>query len=514
VRAQGRPLRRPRARRPESGAARRLTRGRPRGGAAWGLGVAILVAALHAPRTDPLTTDSEAYLDVARNVLAGEGLVQRIVDFWRPAVPDPLGLWPPGYPVAIASAARLGLEPERAARAVSVAAFLAFAVAFHALARRAAGERGGALALLLALATPRLGHAAVMAWSEMMYLALATTGLLGIARLADEPGRQGRGPVTVAALAGAAIGLATVTRYIGLLLIPFGVVALTMGRAPARVRWVWLLAALPLPALWLAHNLATFGALAGPGLPASDRDVAAILRATGAGMRWGFLPHGLGAHAWTAALALAGLAAAVMTAVRLGGAAAIAAAYGLCHLVALVVLRARANFNDIGDRYLAPVDPFLWLAVAAALAALGRRGGRGRWAARGIAVVLAAAALFGLGQTLASRPAPPPATARRAVEAEELRRLLGPDGPPVLSDAGHRVRSATGRSAVQIPGARFAMRPFRVADERRWRAAGVAIALLRRDPASMARLDRDVAPVVSRWHAEDSTASFVRYRLP
>src|SRR5678815_1103580 len=54
--------------------------------------LALAIAQLFDLSVAPFTTDSDSYLDVAKNLLAGQGLVMRIVDSWRPAIPDPMGL--------------------------------------------------------------------------------------------------------------------------------------------------------------------------------------------------------------------------------------------------------------------------------------------------------------------------------------------------------------------------------------------------------------------------------------
>ena len=112
---------------------------------------ALALVAVVAPRVAGWTTDSDAYIDVAANLRAGRGLVQGVVDFWRPAVPEPLGMWPPLYPALVALGGVFGMPLDLAARLVSAASFAAFAAAFHALAARALGRGPGALVTLFAL---------------------------------------------------------------------------------------------------------------------------------------------------------------------------------------------------------------------------------------------------------------------------------------------------------------------------------------------------------------------------
>ena len=80
-----------------------------------------------------------------------------------------------------------------------------------------------------------------------------------------------------------------------------------------------------------------------------------------------------------------------------------------------------------------------------------------------------------------------------------------PAGPgPVLSDAGHLVRTASTRPAVEIPPAYYAGRAFMGTDRDRWQGRGVEEAVLTRGS--------EVRAVLSGWIPVDSTAHFVLLR--
>ncbi len=492
---------------------------------------ALVIGAVVGTRTPGFTTDSESYLDVARSVVAGHGLVQHVADFWRPRLPDPLGLWPPLYPLLVAALARLGAPLEGAARFVSGVAFPLFALAFLALAGELLGAGAAALAVtLIAIATLAVAFAAGMAWSEMPYLALATAALLLLARVeaANRATRDGPPPRLVL-LAGLLAGLAALTRYIGVVLIPVGFAWLLFMRVPSRARLVWLLAAAIPPGAWFVHNLVRFHALTGPGLPPAHGSPFAVLAQLLPALRWGFVPWPLEASAWVSALFVVLLFALGAFAWATGGARALVAAYAGAYLLALLSLRASLTFNVIGYRYLTPVIPLLWLAAASGLAWLADRMRFAGAVARALAIGLLALSAVALVRFVVRLPSPSPERVARRAELTELRALLADAGGAVLSDAGHRVRSATGRDAVEVPPAPFAAREFTAADEQRWRAAGVTEAVFRSgswrgaDPARVrAGLTARFGPHLAtrlmpgspgRWTVVDSSATFVRFAL-
>ena len=149
-------------------------------------------------------------------------------------------------------------------------------------------------------------------------------------------------------------------------------------------------------------------------------------------------------------------------------------------------------------------------------------------------VTTLALALAGIGFVRAAfvHPSPAESVRLRTARHAELRTLVPPDTLPVLSDDGHSVRSATGRAAVQLPAGPFRLRAFESGELERWRAAGVAVALMSaaawtdtlggRDGAR-ARVEarhgawlaaRLLPGSPERWTVADSTPGYVRFTLP
>ena len=473
--------------------------------AAW----AALAVAVAWPRLPGFTTDSDAMVDVAKTLLEGRGLAQSVVDFWRPAVPDPLGLWPPVYPLVVALLGALGVALPFAARLVSAGAFVLFALAFHSLARRAAGRPFAFVATLVVLLGPGLVQAGATAWSETLYLFLLTLGLAWTSDVVEAP------DVRRAALAGVMLGLAADTRYVGIALLPVAFLWVT-SKVRGRALLAWTLGAVVPVALWIAHDLVAFGRPLGPGLPAGPRTLGEVLRILLGSLRWEFLPPALAITPFLAFPALALVGVAVLWALKRGGIARLAALVALVQLAAVVFATWRYAINDPNGRYTLVAWPFLGLVACAAVqAGIARAFTQTRAAtiayagASGIALLVAGA---GFGAFLATTIAPPARLiARRHLQVAMLQ-IVEPTGGPILTDSGHLLRVTTGRSTVQVPPPRYRLREFNEADEARWRALGVREALFRIDnrgrlgPWLDARID-------GGWAVADSAAGLVLYRF-
>ncbi len=78
-----------------------------------GIGAAIVIgySLLFGTLIYPFSPDSSAYIEAARNLLAGHGLVLTPKAIQYDLEYEPLQLFPPGYPLLIALIAALGLPP-------------------------------------------------------------------------------------------------------------------------------------------------------------------------------------------------------------------------------------------------------------------------------------------------------------------------------------------------------------------------------------------------------------------
>jgi 4-amino-4-deoxy-L-arabinose transferase-like glycosyltransferase len=154
---------------------------------------------------------------------------------------------PPLYPGLLAIPSALGLDSYDAHRVLSCFFGAAAIVVIGMLGRRVGGPRVGLIAAVVAAVYPALWMLDASLRSESLYLPLVALVLLLAYRLRDEPGWRR------AALLGAAIGLAALTRSEALLLVPL----LLPWRKPKLAAAV-VAACFLVVAPWLARNWITF----------------------------------------------------------------------------------------------------------------------------------------------------------------------------------------------------------------------------------------------------------------
>ena len=216
------------------------------------LGMALVLARV-LPYNAAVNSDSQNYIEMARNVLAGEGFTNY--------EGSSIALWPPGYPLLLAVAGFGIIDPYDVAGPLNAAMFgLAILAVGRYLRRRL---EVGLLALwacvALALALP-LAEVARWAWSETSFILFATLALIQT----DRALRDG----SWATLAWAAIfcALAWQMRYIGAVVSALtGLALLLAGGMPLSLRlrraaFFAAIAGAPM-ALWFLRNYIATGRL-------------------------------------------------------------------------------------------------------------------------------------------------------------------------------------------------------------------------------------------------------------
>jgi 4-amino-4-deoxy-L-arabinose transferase-like glycosyltransferase len=174
-----------------------------------------------------LSPDSAAYIGAARGLLAGLGL-------GSPAPTGgfrPLLLYAPLFPTLLAAIGVFGIDPLDAARYLNSALFGANIFLSGVIIGRDTGSRSTAIvgSILLLLSVPMLKiHS--MAWSEPTFIFFSLLALLWLSRYVE---RGGTGWVIAAA---AAVGLADLSRYAGLFLIPAGIGVVASIGGPQSLR--------------------------------------------------------------------------------------------------------------------------------------------------------------------------------------------------------------------------------------------------------------------------------------
>ena len=222
--------------------------------AAAALGMALVLA-----RTLPygvgLSYDSLFYIEVARNVLAGEGFVNYDGTIYT--------VWPPGYPLLLAAAGLGIIDPHTIAPSLNAVLFGLTILVVGRYLRGRLETRFLALwgCLAIALALP-LADVARFALSGMAFILFATLALIQTDRALQGNRR--------AALAWAAIfcALAWQMRYIGAVVPALtGLALLLAGGMPLsrrmrRTAFFAAIAGAPM-ALWLLRNYLSTGGLTG-----------------------------------------------------------------------------------------------------------------------------------------------------------------------------------------------------------------------------------------------------------
>jgi hypothetical protein len=99
-----------------------------------------------------------------------------------------------------------------------------------------------------------------------------------------------------------------------------------------------------------------------------------------------------------------------------------------------------------------------------------------------------------------SLPPDPAIPATRADRAAIAHLVAAREDGPILSDAGHLVRVATGQPAVQIPPPEFRLRDYGEEDDARWARAGVVRAVMASGP-----------PPAGTWHAVETAGRFTLF---
>lgn len=168
-----------------------------------------------------LTNDGYQYLDAAGHLLARNGLATSVAHFdeqvaWG-KLPVPLTHFPPGYPIAIAAVAALGLVPLDAAYILSIAGFVGTTLLLLHAWRRLGLEPFAAAMLCLVW----IGNGYALLFSTVLgpgaLFIVCTTGF-AVCILLDLQA-DGRRPWLLL-LMGLAIGLSFALRYAGLFFIP------------------------------------------------------------------------------------------------------------------------------------------------------------------------------------------------------------------------------------------------------------------------------------------------------
>jgi hypothetical protein len=234
--------------------------------------VLVLVATRHGPGA---STDSVGYVAAARNLAAGRGFAY--------FSGETLTVWPPGYPALLAVGLELGLSVATAARVVNACSVAAVVLLSYVLFERHVRSRTCVMVGTAVVAlSPTILRVADMIWSEALFCALL---LAFVVVLESAIRAAARRPALLAGAAALVWGAALV-RWVGLALVPAGVLALARSRPRPPVRRIVGFAALAVsvPSLWILRNVTTGASATGKRASTDRFDVdgaRAVLRGVG-----------------------------------------------------------------------------------------------------------------------------------------------------------------------------------------------------------------------------------------
>ncbi len=384
-----------------------------------------LFAANSLIRVRTFTADSMNYVDVARRVAAGDGLVQSTGGFNQPFyvsgdldLPAAFTAQPPGYPLAIAFASRFGMDAADAALVVSALAYAAILVLVYLLGQRIGGSAAALIALGAALLFVPLTHLGRAALSEclavavvLLFFLLLDRRLEGTPDRGDRPAWRGLLPsFALGLLAGAAFGV----RYSLWPLPLIGVLALWLsGAGPhagrsrqvqGRLALMFAVGAF-LPMAWiLGRNLNVEGRLLPDALPAVTTLPESLSRAITAVLGgWRSTALGNWPDAAVLAAVLALLGAGMIRTARVSGHSRaprssrlplVVCLWAVLYIAAVIWRSTQVNFDPIGVRLALPATAALIPACGALVASALPSTRRVAWLSASILIVCFGIAFF------------------------------------------------------------------------------------------------------------------------
>src|SRR5258708_7265153 len=161
------------------------------------------------------TNDSMNYVDIARNIMAGKGIVQSTLGFNEPDFSidvssySPVTAQPPGYPLLIAFFSKLGISPTNSALLIPVLSYGLILLATYLLTRTLYDDRFALAAAVCLLFFYPLRKICSYAWSEAASIAFLTVSFWLCAYISMDAGSL----PWLLFVAGVTIGLAFAIRY-------------------------------------------------------------------------------------------------------------------------------------------------------------------------------------------------------------------------------------------------------------------------------------------------------------
>lgn len=338
-------------------------------------------------RTRHFSPDSMNYVDVAKNISNGNGLVQSTLGYNYPflfefdsEVPTALTAQPPIYLMLIAFASRFSLTHADAALWISVIAYGLILVLTYLLTKRLYGNHVAYLTLGALLVFPPLRIVSRFAWSESTALAFLIASLLLLVLVHELRPKWAR---IASFLSGLCVGLAFATRYAFFPLFFLGFLSLILASVPRiqklKILYLFSVAAIIPVFIVLGNNLTSSGYFLPPALP-SDRGLAENIKDAVLSVAGGLLfaeDRAIRAQTVVAGLIFAGCTAALIAQRRLipvidyvlfRGRRYLLTLWAIAYLSVIVFQRTVSHFDIIGTRLTVPSSVILFVLLIALLA--------------------------------------------------------------------------------------------------------------------------------------------------
>lgn len=224
-------------------------------------------------RTRLFSPDSMNYVDVARNIASGKGIVQSTLGFSqiflfneKSQIPTPFTTQAPLYPILIALLSKCGIEYQDSALIIPVIGYGLILLLGYFLSQHLFGKQIALLTLGWLLISPSLSFVSRFAWSEgpaIVFLLLCLLLLVKSCQL--------REPKLILLFAGLTGGIAFAVRYIMFLLFALGFLFLVIEYFKRKLKFrifIYYILGGSLPiGLVLTHNLLSTGQLLPSFLP-------------------------------------------------------------------------------------------------------------------------------------------------------------------------------------------------------------------------------------------------------
>jgi 4-amino-4-deoxy-L-arabinose transferase-like glycosyltransferase len=333
--------------------------------------VALVLGLLMTQAGPGISPDSAYYIRTGESIFHGQGFYQ--------IEGEPYTQWPPLYPLSIAAFMHLGFDAEQAARLIPILCFALFMFPVFFLGKVLCSVVAGYAACLILLVFTPLLFITSYAWTEMPYIFFSLMAILFLVKF----GENDRAGTTMLCFAGLFTALAILSRYIGVVLLPVGLVAIILKNKSRLKNMVYqlslfgLISVLPI-VFWLYRNFTLTGNLVGYSGSSTIglfADINSILVTIFKDFLFSLLPQQLNPGFTYLALAIiaAGFILLVVLTrtystgrkveIKYPGKNYIVILYIAVYLVTLVIIRQIWQHDTMGTRQTGPVYPFLILAA-------------------------------------------------------------------------------------------------------------------------------------------------------